>query len=55
MLQTALAFNGTFTAPHREAAYAGRRILDEGGTAMEAMVAAAAMIAVVYPLSLIHI
>ncbi|MDO5897675.1 gamma-glutamyltransferase family protein [Agrobacterium sp. Azo12] len=49
MLQTALAFNGTFTAPHREAAYAGRRILDEGGTAMEAMVAAAAMIAVVYP------
>jgi gamma-glutamyltranspeptidase/glutathione hydrolase len=49
MLQTALAFNGAFTAPHREAAYAGRRILDEGGTAMEAMVAAAAIIAVVYP------
>jgi gamma-glutamyltranspeptidase/glutathione hydrolase len=49
MLQTSLAFNGTFTAPHREAAYVGRRILDEGGTAMEAMVAAAAMIAVVYP------
>ncbi|MDM9627873.1 gamma-glutamyltransferase [Rhizobium sp. S152] len=49
MLQTSLAFNGTLTAPHREATYAGRRILDEGGTAMEAMVAAAAMIAVVYP------
>lgn len=49
MLQTALAFNGTFTAPHREAAHIGRCVLDAGGTAMEAMVAAAAMIAVVYP------
>lgn len=49
MLYTALNFGGVFTAPHREAAYVGRQILDEGGTAMEAMVAAAAMIAVVYP------
>lgn len=49
MLNSALNYEGVFTAPHREAAYVGRRILDEGGTAMEAMVAAAAMIAVVYP------
>jgi len=49
MLNSALNFGGVFTAPHREAAYVGRQILDQGGTAMEAMVAAAAMIAVVYP------
>lgn len=49
MLNSALNFGGVFTAPHREAAYVGRQVLDQGGTAMEAMVAAAAMIAVVYP------
>jgi gamma-glutamyltranspeptidase/glutathione hydrolase len=49
MLNSALNHGGVFTAPHREAAYVGRQILDQGGTAMEAMVAAAAMIAVVYP------
>ncbi|GLS90751.1 gamma-glutamyltranspeptidase [Psychromonas marina] len=38
-----------FTAPHYKAAQAGQAILDAGGTASEAMVAAAAMIAVQYP------
>ena len=37
------------TAPHHLAAEAGRDVLREGGTAIEAMVAAAAVIAVVYP------
>ncbi|MGO1296310.1 MAG: gamma-glutamyltransferase family protein [Vibrio sp.] len=38
-----------FTAPHYLAAQTGQRILDAGGTACEAMVAAAAMITVQYP------
>ncbi|BFM50503.1 gamma-glutamyltransferase [Marinomonas sp. THO17] len=38
-----------FTAPHFKAAQAGQNILQQGGTAIEAMVAAAATIAVVYP------
>ena len=38
-----------FTAPHHEAARAGHAVLAAGGTAIEAMVAAAATIAVVYP------
>jgi gamma-glutamyltranspeptidase/glutathione hydrolase len=37
------------TAPHRAAALAGRDVLENGGSAIEAMVAAAATIAVVYP------
>jgi len=37
------------SAPHHLAAQAGRDVLKEGGTAVEAMVAAAATIAVVYP------
>lgn len=49
MLHSALGFNGSFSAPHRAAALAGKEILDAGGTAIEAMVAAAATIAVVYP------
>jgi gamma-glutamyltranspeptidase len=49
MLETALGFGGAFTAPHRAAALAGRDILNAGGSAIEAMVAAAAMIAVAYP------
>src|SRR6516162_6427393 len=40
---------GVVCAPHHEAAAAGRSILAEGGNALEAMVAMAAMIAVVYP------
>jgi oxamate amidohydrolase len=38
-----------FTAPHWAAMEAGIRILQQGGTATEAMVAAAAVITVVYP------
>ena len=40
---------GMVTAPHHMAAEAGRDVLRENGTATEAMVAAAAVIAVVYP------
>jgi oxamate amidohydrolase len=49
MLTPALGFGGAFTAPHRAAALAGRDVLAAGGTAIEAMVAAAAVIAVAYP------
>lgn len=49
MLETALGFGGAFTAPHRAAAQTGRDILKAGGSAIEAMVAAAATIAVAYP------
>lgn len=38
-----------FTAPHYAASQAGQNILQQGGTAIEAMVAAAASISVVYP------
>lgn len=41
--------NIAFTAPHWAASQAGMEILKEGGTAVEAMVAAAAVISVVYP------
>jgi gamma-glutamyltranspeptidase len=44
-----MGFGGCITAPHRAAALAGRDILQAGGSAVEAMVAAAATIAVVYP------
>lgn len=49
MLHAALGYNGAVSAPHRAAALAGRDVLCDGGTAIEAMVAAAATIAVVYP------
>ncbi|WP_163269526.1 gamma-glutamyltransferase family protein [Chelativorans alearense] len=49
MIHTALGYNGSISAPHRAAALAGRDILESGGTAIEAMVAAAAAVAVVYP------
>lgn len=49
MLKSSLGLNAGVTAPHRAAALAGRDILEKGGTAIEAMVAAAATIAVVYP------
>lgn len=49
MLTSSLGLNCGFTAPHRIAALAGRDILAQGGSAIEAMVAAAATIAVVYP------
>ena len=49
MLQTPRATRGMVVAPHHLAAQAGLGVLREGGNAIEAMVAAAAAIAVVYP------
>lgn len=49
MLTAALGYGGGVSAPHRAAALAGRDILSAGGSAIEAMVAAAAAIAVAYP------
>lgn len=49
MLHTKQAFNGMVVAPHHLAADAGKRVLQEGGNAIEAMIAAASTIAVVYP------
>ena len=49
MLQTSRSYGGMVTAPHHLAARAGLRVLEEGGNAIEAMVAAAAAITVVYP------
>ncbi len=48
-LHTAGHRRGVACAPHHAAVEAGRAILEEGGNAMEAMVAMAAVIAVVYP------
>lgn len=49
MLETAHALRGMVVAPHHLAAEAGLAVLREGGNAIEAMIAAAATIAVVYP------
>lgn len=49
MLNTPAAVGGMMVAPHHLAAQAGRDVLRDGGNAVEAMVAAAAAIAVVYP------
>jgi gamma-glutamyltranspeptidase len=49
MLHTLSAIGGMHVAPHHLAAQAGRDVLKDGGNAVEAMVAAAAAIAVVYP------
>ena len=49
MLNTTRAYGGAVVAPHFLAAEAGRDVLADGGHAVEAMVAAAAMIAVAYP------
>ncbi|MDX1400451.1 MAG: gamma-glutamyltransferase, partial [Kiloniellales bacterium] len=49
MLNTTLARGGLVTAPHQLASSAGRRVLAEGGNAAEAMIAAAAVIAIAYP------
>jgi gamma-glutamyltranspeptidase len=48
-LHTAGHRRGVVCAPHRDAVEVGRSTLAEGGNAIEAMVAMAAMIAVVYP------
>ena len=49
MLHTLKATGGMLVAPHHLAAQAGRDVLRDGGNAVQAMVAAAAAIAVVYP------
>jgi gamma-glutamyltranspeptidase len=49
MLKSAFASNGMVVAPHHLAAESGLAVLREGGNALEAMIAAAASIAVVYP------
>lgn len=49
MLETAYGLSAGFTAPHRIAAKIGADVLASGGSAIEAMVAGAAAIAVVYP------
>lgn len=49
MLNTPRATRGMVTAPHHLAAQSGLAVLREGGNAIEAMLAAAATIAVVYP------
>lgn len=49
MLHTTTAYNGMVVAPHHLAAQAGARVLRDGGNAVEAMIAAASTIAVVYP------
>ena len=48
-LHTAGHRQGLVCAPHSAAVEAGRAVLAEGGNALEAMVAMAAMIAAVYP------
>ena len=48
-LHTAGHRRGVAAAPHHAAAEAGRAVLADGGNALEAMVAMAAMIAAVYP------
>ena len=49
MLNTPRAARGMVTAPHHLAAQAGLAVLREGGNAIEAMVAASAVAAVLYP------
>jgi gamma-glutamyltranspeptidase/glutathione hydrolase len=49
MLRSRTALGGMVTAPHHLAAESGAAVLREGGTAVEAAVAALATIAVVYP------
>jgi gamma-glutamyltranspeptidase len=49
LLQTTMAKRGAVVAPHHLASQAGLRVLQDGGNAIEAMVAAAATIVVVYP------
>jgi gamma-glutamyltranspeptidase/glutathione hydrolase len=49
MTETVVTDRGMVVAPHADAALAGADILRAGGNAIEAMIAAAATIAVVYP------
>src|SRR5947209_9960376 len=49
MIEDAIFAHAAVAAPHRLAAEVGRDVLMQGGNAIEAMVAMAASIAVVYP------
>jgi gamma-glutamyltranspeptidase/glutathione hydrolase len=49
LINTLCANNGMATAPHHLASQSALKVLRDGGNAIEAMVAAAATIAVVYP------
>lgn len=49
MLKTVRGFRGAVTSPHHAASHAGLNVLREGGNALEAAIATAAAIAVVYP------
>ncbi|HUX83161.1 MAG TPA: gamma-glutamyltransferase, partial [Halothiobacillus sp.] len=49
MLKSTLANRGMVVAPHSLAAQAGLAVLRDGGNALEAAVATAAALAVVYP------
>ena len=49
MLNTSRSLRGMVTSPHHLASEAGLRVLREGGTAIEATIAMAACLAVVYP------
>jgi len=49
MLTSAKSLRGMVTSPHHLASQAGRSVLQDGGTAIEATVAVAATLAVVYP------
>ena len=49
MSETVVGENGMVVAPHAAAAEAGAEVLRAGGNALEAMIAIAATIAVVYP------
>ena len=49
MQSSKMSFKNMIVAPHHLAAKTGSDILKEGGNAIEAMIASAAMISVVYP------
>ena len=49
MLSSKLSYNYMMIAPHHLATKTGSDILKEGGNVVEAMIASAAMISVVYP------
>lgn len=49
MIHTPRCYRGIVTAPHHLAAQAGRDVLADGGSAVEAAVAVAACLSVVYP------
>ena len=49
MQQTTRSYRGMICAPHHLAAQAGLRVLEDGGNAIEAMIASASTIAIAYP------